>query len=338
MRKDAGKTAGKTVLPVFLMLFLLVICIPAYAGTAKSKPKSIKLDQTAVKMITGQTFTLKATISPKSAAKTKITWESSNPEVAVVSSKGKVTLKGVGAAKITAKTENGKKASCKVYSYKYSMKYTISGRKLTVTTPEDTKSYIAYSQLDYGNGYYRDCGCMVTAVSIAASGFGKYYSPVKIHTGPANARYSERYAVTALGKADEMNARYGRKTISLRTGAHILKNMGISCKPVYTFDKATALKEIRAHLQKGKPVIIKANNNTHNGIRLANVHHALVIVGLDSNDHAIIINPGSPTYRTSITLSTLVNYHMTPASGDYSTAYVTGKSMTGGYILIYGLN
>ena len=59
-----------------------------------------------------KTVTLKAKATPSSAAQS-FTWKSSNPKVATISSKGKVTAKAVGTVKITATATDGsrKKAS-----------------------------------------------------------------------------------------------------------------------------------------------------------------------------------------------------------------------------------
>ncbi len=336
-RADLKGMLRRMFLPVLLLVFCFVLGGSMQASAAaKKQPTQITLNKTLVKMITGQTFTLEATIKPKAAANAKVTWKSSDESIAKVSKKGKVSLVGVGKARITASTENGKKASCTVYAQKYSCRLSINGNKYTITTPEDSKTYTAYSQYSYGF-YYSAFGCVTTAVSIVASAYGKYYTPVQIHTGPANAPYSERYAVTKLGKVRQLNSCYGAAAISVRTAAHILANMGIRCRPYYNFDRATALEQIRAHLKKGKPAIIKANNNTYNGIRLANVHHAQVLVGLTDDDRAILINPGHhPVYRTSIKLEDLLYHHMTPASGDYSKAYMLDVRTAGGYILVDG--
>ncbi len=73
---------------------------------------SIKLNQSrAILYTTGsKTLKLKATVVGDSK---KVTWKSSDTGVAAVDSKGKVTAKKAGTAKITA-TANGKSAACKV--------------------------------------------------------------------------------------------------------------------------------------------------------------------------------------------------------------------------------
>ena len=75
--------------------------------------KSIELDKTALSMIEGETYSLKATIKPENAFDKTIKWESSVPSVATVSDKGVVTAVKEGTAIITAKCGN-KTASCQI--------------------------------------------------------------------------------------------------------------------------------------------------------------------------------------------------------------------------------
>lgn len=346
-----------------LILFALMLCFSAVAQTSLAadaeakakagttvekttsrvkKPTSIKLNNASCITVPGKKFTLKATVSPKSAAKAKVVWKSSNEKVAKVSRKGRVTIVGIGTARITAKTENGKKAVCKIESRQYIK----SSSKLSIGTPDGAKDYKIYYQANYrtnsGGMYYRSFGCVVTAVAIIASackdkdGEIHSYTPKDIHEGSEKSKYSEKYAVKKMGNNSELSRWYDRAAISLRTASTILKDIGIKNKVVYTFTKAKAKKEIRKQLKQGKPVIVKANNNMHNGIRLTNEHHALVLVGIDSKDQIIYLDPGR-TWPYTLKLSTLVDYYMTPASGNYKSAYMTdfaSSKSAGGYILI----
>lgn len=75
--------------------------------------KKIKLNKTAVVLEEEKSITLKTTLTPKNSTDTLI-WKSSNPKVAAVNSSGKITAVKPGTATITVKTQNGKKAVCKV--------------------------------------------------------------------------------------------------------------------------------------------------------------------------------------------------------------------------------
>ena len=76
--------------------------------------KKITLNKTAAVIKAKKSVTLHAAISPANAAINKVTWKSSKPSVARVSSAGKVTGLKKGKSVITAKT-NGKKAVCRIY-------------------------------------------------------------------------------------------------------------------------------------------------------------------------------------------------------------------------------
>ena len=73
------------------------------------------------------TLQLSVKANPSDAIIPTITWSTSNSKIATVSN-GKVTGKGVGTATITAKTSNGKSASCKVTVEKIQ----VSSLKITV--------------------------------------------------------------------------------------------------------------------------------------------------------------------------------------------------------------
>lgn len=78
--------------------------------------QSVTLSQTTLDLKVGDSsVTLTATVAPDNATNKKVTWSSSNANVATVDQSGKVTAVGKGTAKITVKTEDGgKTAECTV--------------------------------------------------------------------------------------------------------------------------------------------------------------------------------------------------------------------------------
>ena len=72
----------------------------------------VTLSQTSINML-GKSVKLNATCSP-SGSNQSVTWSSSNTKVATVSKDGTVTPKGYGNCKITAKSNNGKTATCSI--------------------------------------------------------------------------------------------------------------------------------------------------------------------------------------------------------------------------------
>jgi uncharacterized protein YjdB/peptidoglycan/xylan/chitin deacetylase (PgdA/CDA1 family) len=78
-------------------------------------PASVSLNKTSSTLATGATDTLMATVLPADSTEKSVTWSSSKPAVATVSSNGLVTGVSAGAATITAKTVDGNlTATCNV--------------------------------------------------------------------------------------------------------------------------------------------------------------------------------------------------------------------------------
>ena len=101
----------------------------------------VTLSKKTVSIAKGKIFTLKASIKPSDAA-TKLTWKSSNTKIATVSKSGKVKGIKKGTVIITATTENGKTATCKVTvtepvkSVKFAKKsYTLKKGKTIILKP-----------------------------------------------------------------------------------------------------------------------------------------------------------------------------------------------------------
>ena len=74
---------------------------------------SVSLNKSSMELNVGDSNTLTATISPSNATNKTVTWSSSNSSVASVSN-GKITGVAEGTATITAKSNNGKTATCSV--------------------------------------------------------------------------------------------------------------------------------------------------------------------------------------------------------------------------------
>ena len=83
--------------------------------TVSKSVKSVTLDQTEVGLKQGQKKTLKATVTPNDADDAAVTWKSSADDVVKVNQAGDIeAVAESGEATITASTNNGKSASCKV--------------------------------------------------------------------------------------------------------------------------------------------------------------------------------------------------------------------------------
>lgn len=116
-----------------------VALIDVKEATGGTEVTSVTLNKDTLNLEVGKTGKLSATVLPASAADKSITWSSSNTDVASVSSNGTVNAKKAGTAVITAKTMNGKSASCTV---------TVTGGSTEPTEPvEPTNSVSASATL-----------------------------------------------------------------------------------------------------------------------------------------------------------------------------------------------
>lgn len=83
--------------------------------TVKRHAESVELSQKEIKLYLGENRSLTATVLPSDASDKNVTWSSSNPNVATVSTAGNVVPKSVGTTVITVKTaDGGHQASCHV--------------------------------------------------------------------------------------------------------------------------------------------------------------------------------------------------------------------------------
>ena len=85
----------------------------------------VSFNKSTLALTVGNTSTLKATVTPSNATDKRLTWISSNTAVATVNN-GVVTAVSTGTATITAKTTNGKTATCVVTVEKAANSYSIT--------------------------------------------------------------------------------------------------------------------------------------------------------------------------------------------------------------------
>lgn len=90
-----------------------VTCIVTVPDAADIAVESVSLDKSTASIEIGGSVKLNATINPNNAKDKNIEWTSSDDSVATVKA-GTVTAVKAGSATITAKTANGKSATCKI--------------------------------------------------------------------------------------------------------------------------------------------------------------------------------------------------------------------------------
>ena len=101
--------------------------------TVKAAPTGVVLNKTSVTQGVGQSFTLTPSVSP-SGTINKVTWSTNNRAVATVSTSGVVNCLSVGTATITARTYNGKTATCTVTVKAAPTSLTLNKTSLTIAT------------------------------------------------------------------------------------------------------------------------------------------------------------------------------------------------------------
>ena len=98
--------------------------------------ESLRLNQETRDVYQGKEFNLKASVTPPESEQ-RIVWKSSDPSVASVNSKGKVTGRSFGSAVITAETANGLSAECRVNVVVRAETLTIDTKQLKIN--QDTQ-------------------------------------------------------------------------------------------------------------------------------------------------------------------------------------------------------
>lgn len=109
--KVTGKKAGTTMVTATVGRQTLLCSVKVQQPIQK-----LSLSKKSLTLGIDETYRLKANILPSNASNKKLSWRSSNKDIAVVSSAGNVRAKRAGTVTITAATKDGtnKKASCRV--------------------------------------------------------------------------------------------------------------------------------------------------------------------------------------------------------------------------------
>ncbi len=112
----------------------------AMVVTANVKRVSKMAVKKTMKMAPKKTMTLKVAFSPANAVKETVTFKSSNPKVAAVNSKGKITAKKAGKTNITIISKNGLKKTFKLQVMKKAVsKIKIKASKKTIKVRKTVK-------------------------------------------------------------------------------------------------------------------------------------------------------------------------------------------------------
>ncbi len=313
----------------YLQILLICLCMSFPIHLEASAPK---LNSTNVTVLYGKTYKLKTSL--------RVTWRSMDESIATVKN-GTIRGVGLGNTKIIATNSKGEKSTCKVTVSNYSVTRTGNKKypnKVTVYAGGRYRTYKVYNQTGFGSSYLKQRGCSHSSAAMVMSAYGKNYTPTDIHSGSVKKKCSERYALKKLRKRPTVSG----KSLSIYSISQILNNSGIKCHPVYKFSKRKAISEITSNLKRGKPVLIMTSRKRVKGVQLARSYHFLVLVGIDQNGDAIVLNSGGGVVNKShitgkfkLSIEEIVQRHMWSCTGNkYKSFYFNGSKNYGGYIVI----
>lgn len=196
-------------------------------------PKSVKLDKSSITLGTTETYTLKTTV--ENGTLSQVSFTTDNSKVAGIDNNGKITAVGVGTSKITAKTYNGKTASCTVTVKKLADSITLNKTSITLGVGEkyDLNSSIpnntaAYYRLYYSNNTaiapVQKAGGLVTAktagtttIRCKLSNGKKAICKVTVKSAPSRVTVSDKSATLKVGQSKTLKATLNNNAYSYRS-------------------------------------------------------------------------------------------------------------------------
>ena len=179
----------------------------------------------SIDLVVGQNSQLYAEIYPENTTNKSVTWNSDRPDLVTVDSDGRLTSKGVGTARITATTSNGKSVSCPVNVKASSVTLDLTAITLNnnealqiVASPNPSGAMVSWSSADSSvatveNGLitaHNQGETVITASITGASAICRVLVvPKEIHeTGVEG--FVERLYTVVLGRASEPAGKIGR--------------------------------------------------------------------------------------------------------------------------------
>ena len=161
MRKQCKK--------VFLMLCMLsLVLVSSTEAMAAGNSKKVTLNYSQYTLKQGKSITLKATQGSKKVKISDLTFTSSNKKIATVTSKGRVTGKKKGTAKITVKVKSTKKkAVCKITVGQPVTRVSVKAKKVTLTVGDTStiKTTVSPAKASNKAVIYKSSNASVVTVS-----------------------------------------------------------------------------------------------------------------------------------------------------------------------------
>lgn len=206
---------------------------PTVTPKPTTVPKSVSLDKSSITLGTTETYTLKTTV--ENGTLSQVSFSTDNNKVASVDNKGKITAVSVGTAKITAKTYNGKTASCTLTVKKLADSITLNKTSITLGVGEqfDLNSSIPTNTAAYYRLYYSDntaiasvqkLGGLITATTAGTTTVrcklsnGKEATcKVTVKSAPSSVTVSDKTATLKVGQSKTLKATLNNNAYSYRS-------------------------------------------------------------------------------------------------------------------------
>ena len=241
-------------------------------------PAEVRLSRSSLALSVGEAYTLKSTVLPNDAKNKTCKWYTSRSSVAAVSSTGKVTAKAVGTAVITAKTVNGKKATCKVTVKMMPTSVKISPTALTLGKGESYTIKENTNSGSYANAANLKWTSTNTRVVTVKKGSGNKAALKAVGTGTASVR------------------------VTLYNGRTATCKVTVKAMPTSVKISPTALT-----LGKGESYTIKENTNSGSYANAANLkwtstNTRVVTVKKGSGNRAVLKAVSEGTANVKLTL------------------------------------
>ena len=243
---------------------------------------SVELDHSRLTLKAGETAYLKATVKPDNAADKTVTWESDNKSIATVDENGKITAVSAGAATITAKTANGKTATCKVTVKSDKMNlprgviktalanYSKKTMTVRIKTARGVERYkVAYKVAGARKWSYKWADSKGNAV-IQKMKPGKLYQLMAANYVKSNGKWRRgawskpRYRLIAAARIVKMTPAKGKFIVSIRrvktaSGYQVLYSTSKKMMKarIKTFNGSKSTKLTVSRLKKGKTYYVK---------------------------------------------------------------------------------
>ena len=196
-------------------------------------PTGIKLNKTDIVLGTTESYALSTTVTNGNLS--QVTFSTGNKKIATVDENDKITAVGVGTSKITAKTYNGKTASCTVTVKKLADSITLNKTSITLGVGEkyDLNSSIpnntaAYYRLYYSNNTsiapVQKAGGLVTAktagtttIRCKLSNGKEAICKVTVKSAPSRVTVSDKSATLKVGQSKTLKATLNNNAYSYRS-------------------------------------------------------------------------------------------------------------------------